>query len=282
MLIIDDLGHRLREGRAVVALAGKLNLAVLPHTPHGPALAQEGYKAGKEIMLHAPMSNLAGMPLGQGGLTKTLSRATFESRLNKALQNVPHVRGINNHMGSELTQLRAQMSWLMQSLREQGLYFVDSRTSAGTVAAQTATDFGVPNLSRKVFLDNDVEAGAIEENFQRLVSMVEEEGLAVGIGHPYPQTIRFLEKALPVLACRGIRLAHVSEVLPNIGAVVPPPSLTGTGPFSKPDFDAPLGHVCFGLGYSVFPEMKNAGGKHCVSTTKNNAVDQVIEVANTP
>ena len=269
VLIIDDLGYQWRNGLAVVELPGKINLAVLPHTPHARRIAHAGFDASKEIMLHAPMSNEGGMSLGAGGLTAEMSRGEFDQALAQALDAVPHVRGVNNHMGSELTQLPMQMGWLMQALLRRDLYFVDSRTSAATVAAETATSYHVPNLSRAVFLDNERKPEAIAAQFDRLVRLAEQDGVAVGIGHPYPETSRFLRRAIPGLRCRGIDLAYASEVL-------------GSPPTSEPDFYAPLRHVGLGLGHGIFPEVKDAGGQYRVGTTKQNAVDQVIQGAHSP
>ncbi len=288
VLIIDDMGNQLRNGRAVVALPGKLTVAVLPHTPHGARLARAAHAAGKEVMLHAPMSNLAGTPLGRGGLTSCQSEEKFRATLAAALNSVPHTVGVNNHMGSELTQQPTQMAWVMEELRERGLYFIDSRTSALTVAARTAGRYRVPHLSRKVFIDNSRERAAIEGSFQRLLEEVERTGLAVGIGHPYPETIDYLRAAMPRLPCRGIRLALVSEALDRgeIRGPATPPSRPLAGaelqPGSEPYFDAPPGHVGLGLGYGVFPEVKYAGGQHGIGAADQDALHEVLQVTDTP
>lgn len=284
VLIIDDLGHRRRTGMAMVELPGKVNLAILPHTPHAKELALAGFSAGKEIMLHAPMSNAGGTPVGPGGLTPLLARDEFDRTLADNIDAIPHVRGINNHMGSELTTLPLQMGWVMQTLLRRNLYFVDSRTNAETVAAKTAQDYSVPHLSRSVFLDNEISVDAITRQFSTLVSQAEREGVAVGIGHPYPQTALFLKQALPALKCRGIELALVSEVLQ--GSFKP---LQDAGqaaddyqPGSEPDDNIPLGHVSLGLRHRVLPEVKNTGSEDCVGASQSNTFHQVVQVANTP
>jgi polysaccharide deacetylase 2 family uncharacterized protein YibQ len=274
VLIIDDMGNRLDAGRAIVEMPGKLTIAVLPYTPHGHRLAERAHGVGKEVMLHAPMGNLAGIPLGPGGLTALQTEEEFRATLGAALDQLPHVKGINNHMGSHLTQREPQMQWVMEVLRERDLYFIDSRTSALTVAAGTAARHAVPHLSRKVFLDNERDPAAIDRAFRRLLREVESEGLAVGIGHPYPETIDYLRTALPRLACRGISLALVSEALAVADGDDSPPS--------EPDLDAPLGHVGLGLGYRVFPEVEDAGSQYRVRATDQDALHQVIEVSHPP
>lgn len=283
VLIIDDLGYQWRNGMAMVDLPGKINLAVLPHTPHGPRLAEAGNAAGKEIMLHAPMSNEGNSPLDKGGLTPDMPREDFDRALANALEAVPHARGVNNHMGSELTQLPLQMGWVMQTLLRRDLYFVDSRTSAKTVAASTATEYKVPNLSRTVFLDNERTPEAIGTHFERLVKLAEKNQLAVGIGHPYPETSAFLEQAIPALRCRGIRLAYVSEVLNEASGATPAlPAENEYAPGSEPDFYAPFSHIGLGLGDRVLPEVEDAGRQHRVGPTDGNAVYQMVEGTHSP
>lgn len=213
VIIIDDLGNRLKEGRQTVALPGRISVAVLPHTPHGARLAEEAHRAGKDVMLHAPMSTLDHRPLGPGALTNELSQTEFRDTLDAALASVPHVRGVNNHMGSGLTQSPEPMRWLMAELTERQLYFVDSRTHSATVAAAAAAEAGLPHLSRQVFLDNVAEPAAIAERFRAAVKQARQQGSAVVIGHPYPATIAFLQDILPRLEEQGIHLATVSEVL---------------------------------------------------------------------
>ena len=213
VIIIDDLGNRLVEGEATINLPGRLSVAVLPHTTHGRYLAREAHRIGKEVLLHAPMSALDQRPLGPGALTGELTEAEFRDTLTQALAGVPHVVGVNNHMGSELTGQRQQMQWLMTLLAEQDLYFVDSRTNKDTVAAQVAAELGLPHLSRQIFLDNVPTREAIAEQFAVLVELARRDGVGIAIGHPYPETIAYLQEILPTLKNQGLRLATVSEAL---------------------------------------------------------------------
>lgn len=207
------MGNSLKRGQAALDLPGKLNYAFIPYTPHGKKLAHNAVAAGKEVMLHAPMSTQDHVPLGRGGLTPELSREEFRTELIASIKQFPQIVGINNHMGSDLTQRRPQMAWVMQELRLRDLYFVDSRTSQRSVAAKVASEFNVPHLSRHVFLDNERNTEAIDFRFQELVARAKKRGVAVAIGHPYQVTIDYLREALPKLEEQGIKLALVSEAL---------------------------------------------------------------------
>ena len=226
VLIIDDIGHQQDNGLASVRLPGRVTIAVLPFTPHGKALATLAHAGGKEVMLHAPMSKLGdSQPLGEGGLTAELTEVEFREALAAQLREIPYVRGVNNHMGSELTRLPLQMDWLMQELRARDLYFIDSRTTAETVAALRAQEYGVQHLSRKVFLDNDRSVASIARQFELAIGAAKAQGVAVAIAHPYPETIDFLQQALPTLQQRGIDLVPASEMVTVTGQAEKSPTL---------------------------------------------------------
>lgn len=212
-LIIDDIGYSGPLGERAIALPGAVTYAVLPHTPFGTELAELAHDHKKEVMLHAPMSNLAHQPLGPGALTDALSQEDFVATLNGNIDAVPHLQGINNHMGSELTGMQTQMQWVMEVLKERGLYFVDSFTTAQSVAGQAAREHAIPTTTRNVFLDNETTAEDIDREFQRLLQTAREKGSAVGIGHPYEETLDYLEKALPALAQENIELIPVSAMI---------------------------------------------------------------------
>lgn len=219
VIIIDDLGHNLHRGQQAVDLPGKITYAVIPFTPHASELARAAHVAGKEVMLHAPMSTIRFNPLGSGGLTPDQSRREFQEILKASLQDVPFVKGVNNHMGSDLTQRHQQMGWLMRELLWQGMYFVDSRTSGRSVAASVASEYNVPNLSRQVFLDHVATEEEVATRFAELLSIVDRTGLAVAIGHPYRTTLNYLREVLPQLPGMGIELVLVSEALGEAGDI---------------------------------------------------------------
>lgn len=213
VIILDDIGYNAEAGARAVNLSGAVTYAVLPFTPHGQTLAQMAHDAGKEVMLHAPMSNLAGMALGEGGLTLTLTEAEFVRTLRAAIADIPHVAGVNNHTGSELTAAEQQMQWVMRELKAQGLFFVDSMTTGKSVAEKIALDNQVPALKRHVFLDNDATPEAIDREFQRAIAIAQQQGSAVAIGHPYPATLAYLEQAIDTLPEHNITLVPASALL---------------------------------------------------------------------
>lgn len=209
-IIIDDVGHDRYEGERLIALDQPITLAFLPYRRYTSTLAEAAHARGKEIMLHAPMANTHNYDLGPGGLDPSMDQDATTRTLRRALQSIPYVRGVNNHMGSLLTQRRANMDWVMSELVQYPLYFVDSRTIASTVAAASARDHQVPNLSRDIFLDNDQTEASIDKQFKLLIAAARRNGTAIAIGHPHKATVDYLEKHLPLLDEQGIAVATVS------------------------------------------------------------------------
>lgn len=214
-IIIDDIGNRQAEGQRAVNLPGPVALAVLPHTPFGSELAVSGHKSGKEIMLHQPLQATENNHLlGAGAITLDQSYDEVRRTLKANLEGVPHVVGVNNHMGSLLTRHPGHMRWLMSVLQEEGeLFFVDSATTASSVALSIAGDFGLPRSRRNVFLDSEQSFEAVAHQFQRLKQHAREHGYAVAIGHPFAATLDVLEQELPRLAGLGYRLVGIQSMI---------------------------------------------------------------------
>lgn len=213
-IIIDDLGNSLREGRRAIALPAPVACAILPHTPHAERLAHEAHAGGKEVLLHLPMESLTDEAPGPGVLDTAMPDREFLYTLAYDLTTVPHAVGINNHMGSRLTQDSAAMRLLMQALRDRGgLFFVDSRTSPRSVAARLAAEHGVPVLVRNVFLDNEPSDEAIRAQLGETLSVARRDGMALAIGHPHRRTLSMLEQWLPTLARQNVKIVPLTTLL---------------------------------------------------------------------
>jgi len=213
-IIIDDIGYNLGNGRKIAELPIDITLAVLPFTPHGKMLAEFGHQQGKEIILHAPMSNEHHFPLGPGALTDDISQPLMINILDKNLLNIPHVKGLNNHMGSQLTQNSEIMGWLMTYLKTRQLYFIDSRTTAKTEALNQAQAHQLPSRKRDVFLDDKRNIQHIRQQLELAIKIAHKQDGAIAIGHPYPETLKVLNE-LVVRNPRQVELVLVSELLSN-------------------------------------------------------------------
>ncbi len=207
-VLIDDIGYKLQEDTAVVALPGPYAVAVLPASPHGATLARAAYRQGKEVLLHLPMEAVGhDTGLGELALRTGMDTHAMADVLSQALASVPHAIGVNNHMGSLFTGQPDAMRWLMKTLQLQGpRFFIDSRTTADTVAAKAAAEAGLAGLSRQVFLDHVRTREAVRAALAELATTAKAEGHALAIGHPFPETLAELKNWSPAKA--GVE--HVS------------------------------------------------------------------------
>lgn len=198
MIVIDDLGYNLVRGEQVLALPGAVTLSLLPFAPETATLAARARQTGHEILLHQPMEPLPATHarLEPGTLTVGMSSGDMEAEMDAALGAVPGAIGINNHTGSRLTQDPAAMRQLMHYLAARDLLFLDSRTTAATVAYSIAREASVPALQRDVFLDHELSDAAMAAQFERALEKARSQGYAVVIAHPHAESIAFLDGVL--------------------------------------------------------------------------------------
>ena len=211
-IVIDDIGNRLELGRRSVNLP--ITCSFLPHTTHLGQLAEEARALGREAILHTPMQSIHGKRLGPGGITVEMSSLELTRTMRDNFAALPSALGVSNHMGSLLTRHPGQMQLIMESLRSHGAeFFLDSVTTSRSVAFEVARENGIPASKRNVFLDHHRDEERIARQFRQLVARAERRGTAVGIGHPYPQTLAVLERELPRLAARGIDLVTTTRLI---------------------------------------------------------------------
>ena len=115
-------------------------------------------------------------------------------------------------MGSLATSDRRVMQSVLRAMPSE-LYFIDSRTSGGSVAADVARELNVRTATRHVFLDDVATESAVRKQLAELAAAARKRGVAIGIGHPYPVTLRVLAEELPALKARGFRLVRASDVV---------------------------------------------------------------------
>ncbi len=210
-IVIDDIGYRYSDKHAL-SLPGAITYSILPHTPYGKELALQANAQQKEVLLHIPMEAENGKKLGPGALTSTMNEAQIIDSLKASLAEIPFAIGINNHMGSHLTQLDHSMTWTMGFLKRHQLLFLDSKTSPYSKASDIARNIGVPVNRRHIFLDNQLTPSYINQQFQLLVQHAKNKNFAIAIAHPHPETILALQQLIPTLAQNGIQLVSLSSL----------------------------------------------------------------------
>jgi hypothetical protein len=212
-IVIDDVGLSAARTSQVAALQGPITIAFLPYSDNLRDQAVKVRAAGHETIVHVPMEPSAGEDPGPNALLVRLPEQELKRRLDWALQRFDGFVGFNNHMGSRFTADAARMELVAQAASERGLLFLDSVTSADSVAYSVVSDRGVPATRRDIFLDNDSSFEPILVQLDRLEKVARETGSAIAIGHPYEATIEALNQWLGEIEARGFQLAPLSAVV---------------------------------------------------------------------
>lgn len=213
-IIIDDLGNDPAEAKAVLALPFPVTASVLPHLDYSTQTADEAFRRGDQVILHLPMQPVADVVKPEAiELRPGMSASQVQSTLAGMLATVPHAIGVNNHEGSLATADPRLMAELMPALRSRGLFFIDSRTTAATVAYDAAEHAGVRAASRKVFLDDTPTREAVLGQLDLAAHDAMHDGSAIAIGHPHPATLAALSEAVPRLESRGIHVVFASDLV---------------------------------------------------------------------
>ncbi|NIA12975.1 MAG: hypothetical protein GWP08_02755 [Nitrospiraceae bacterium] len=208
-VILDDGGYGAEVDDAALTLDSHVTLSILPGADESAATAKRAGELGFEVILHLPMER-ADFPVQ---LTTDMTAEEMAKVIEEALAQVPGAVGINNHMGSVFTANADAMHTFLTAIKDQPLYFIDSRTTPRTKAYDIAQELGIPSAHRNVFLDNESNPMYIRGQFDELVDVAREKGYAIGIGHFRVNTVEVLAKLLPKLKDKGIDLVPASKVV---------------------------------------------------------------------
>jgi polysaccharide deacetylase 2 family uncharacterized protein YibQ len=213
-IILDDLGNDRTAAEAIFALPYPLTISVLPNHPHSVDIAEEAHRKGYQVMLHLPMESVGEAKAESQELRPGMSGSDVSALVNGFLRAVPDVAGVNNHQGSQSTADVALMEELMPVLREHRLFYIDSRTTAATVAFETAQKAGVQSGYRNVpFLDDVADVKAVRKQLALALREARQKGEAIAIGHPHAATLKALSEVLPEAKTQGVRLVLASELV---------------------------------------------------------------------
>lgn len=213
-IVIDDLGLDRKRSARTIALPGPLTMAFIPYAKHLDKQTATARNNGHELLVHLPMEPLnAKLDAGPNHLNTHLAHEDLLDRIHWNLERFNGYVGVNNHMGSRATADKTVMNALMAELRNREMLFLDSRTNAKSVGAQTALREGVPFAERNVFLDNVNEKAAVLKQLRILERVSRKTGFAVGIGHPRDGTIAALKEWLPLAKQNGFILVPISQIV---------------------------------------------------------------------
>lgn len=214
-IIIDDCGTDIKSVRTLLNMDVPFTFSILPNKDFSSDILAAVNEKGKAALLHLPMEplNRAAMSEGANTVTSDMTNQQIADLTLKHLRSLYGVVGVNNHQGSKVTINRGQMEAVLQILKNEGMFFVDSRTNCDTIARDVAREMGVKTCMNDKFLDNSTEETAIREEVYKVMEMAERNGSAIAICHARPHTIAMWQKYLKEFKATGITFVPVSDLL---------------------------------------------------------------------
>ncbi len=214
-LLIDDFGdHWNGFVASFLNLGADITISVIPGREMSSTVAREMKRRGCEVILHLPMEPLNHPYHGDGYIVLTgMDRKKIREVFQRSLNDVPGAVGVNNHMGSKATADRRVMRNLLEEVKARGLYFIDSRTTASTIAYDVARELGLRCGKRDVFFDVDLREDLIKKRLWELARKSTINSFSIGIGHCHPLTLKVLRKEIPKIQAKGFRFVRLSEVV---------------------------------------------------------------------
>jgi len=213
-IIIDDVGYDRTIIQEIAKIPIPLTWAFLPYTPYEKECLQVAKANGIKIILHLPLESLH--PLinpGPGVIKHNWSEAEIGQQLDRDLDTVPGAIGMNNHMGSLGTQDPHLMACLMKIIRQKKLFFIDSMTTAKSVAGKYALEYQVPFAKRRVFIDNSSDENSKKAALRELLGIALKEGTAIGIAHVKAGNATVIIEMLPEFIKAGVEFVPVSDLV---------------------------------------------------------------------
>jgi polysaccharide deacetylase 2 family uncharacterized protein YibQ len=213
-LVIDDAGNNLQELEPFLRFPGPLTIAVLPGLPHSAEAARRIRAAGKEVFLHQPMEAIGGQDPGPGAIYAGMGATEILALLRQNIAEIGPVAGMNNHMGSKVTMDRQIMETVLAFCREQGISFLDSRTTAETAAPAAARHLGIKIGQRNTFIDNDQDRPSMDRSIKGGLALATQHGSSIMIGHTWsPELAPLLTELYQNLLDQGYTFATASDLI---------------------------------------------------------------------
>ena len=213
-IIMDDMGGSMKTFQELLGLGLDVTPSILPETHNATEGALLMQKAGREYMIHIPMQpkDYPRLSPGPNALLLGESEMRIRQLVRHYMEKVPGAAGGNNHMGSAFTLQREPMHVVLDELKHNGQFFIDSKTIAGSVGYDEARKMGLPTAARNIFLDNEENVDYIRQQLRKMLRLSEDKGEVVAICHPYPQTLEALRLEQPWLLQQQVDFVPASAL----------------------------------------------------------------------
>ena len=212
VIVLDDFGYEEDLIDILHELSLPINPSIIPFLPASEVVLKKAKEYGLDPLLHLPMEPInPSLNPGKGAIYVTFSDKEIRERTKEALEAMPGVIGVNNHMGSRATASKRVMKDVIDVIKVYNLFFLDSLTTPFSVGYEVAQKAGLPLLKRDIFLDNYKEEDYIEGQLDEFTKLALERKKAIGIGHANKITLFAIKKYIPIWKEKNIKIISLKD-----------------------------------------------------------------------
>ena len=207
-IIIDDVGF-FQQAQEIKRLALRVTPSIFPKG----SFNRESHKLAREFdfyMVHLPLEAHNFYQKEHEWLYTHDTQAHIRERIKELKRDFPNLKYLNNHTGSKFSEDMQAMRRLLGALQDEGITYVDSRTTAHSKAQKVAKSLQYPILARDVFLDNERSIPYIRNQLAEAIGIAHKKGYAIAIGHPHTETLQALRESADLL--QSVELVYVKEL----------------------------------------------------------------------
>lgn len=215
VIIIKGLGLSASTTEHALELPTDVTLGFSPYSPSIEEWVAKAQELGHEIVLNIPMET-KDYNLNDPGPYALITNSSKEdniTRLKMLLSLVKGYKAVYSETEEVFTQSMASVKPILESLKDEGKYFIYGGGYSDYSLIQIADGIEYPLLINDITLDDEISSRSINDKILEIENHAKEQGYAVVMAHPYPITIRMLEMWLPQLKEKGFKIAPVSLLL---------------------------------------------------------------------
>ncbi len=214
VFVIDDIGINKEFGHEALQLDKRVALAFLPYGKYTLYLSQLAKQKGHEVLVHMPMEPLnPKINPGPDALYLNADKSEISQKVIQNINNVYQPTGVNTHMGSKFSADQEYMRIVIDIIKQNDLYFMDSVTTKHTQGLMQAKRAGLVHLRRDVFLDNIKTDKAIKKQMDVAKTKARKDGYAVIVAHPFTKSFTHIKNEIVSLEAQGFQVITIPQLL---------------------------------------------------------------------
>ncbi|MCL2063144.1 MAG: divergent polysaccharide deacetylase family protein [Candidatus Cloacimonetes bacterium] len=200
LIIIDDFGGI---GNSLFqrfnSLDREIAFAVLPGLRFSQDHQERAVAAGREVIIHIPMEPEGRERQEPNTILTSMNDFQIRNQIDSWIVELPLAIGVNNHMGSKATQDDRVLEAIMQSLRPNNMFFIDSFTTGRSRVTQVAQRSSVKTATRDIFLDVPDSSLTVARDKINEIKRIRNQEVIIVITHchndmKYRQLVHFVDR----------------------------------------------------------------------------------------